>query len=998
MWTLVQLADILNLNNDTESLNSITEFFDNAITQYEFEAALDKYLKIVIINDLKEFGLNEALILLKRVIDQNPTKYRSNIYYQIILLAIDLERYELAKKYILLRKDVLKELDSYLVLIDEFYLYKAQGLNTYDILIKLKYEVIPQDVKVFVNEQLLNYYIKELEYEHAIRTLTELKEDTLNNKYSNKIIEIKYLMKDYISVVKDTETLIYESTANLYTIAYYISALRELKEYQKASNLEVEYEKSFENSDDDTLKTFIYSEIIKLYEEFYNKPSITEYKNKLSKITKQKKVEEVVLVEKQKTIVKPIKTTTLVSHAKYLEHFEYVNDWLIYSSNLKTELTFREYLRTLFIEISTKVNFFEAVIYLNDENDSNLYHYKNERLYDKRIINHTLSETVFETLIKDKKDYFGLVSSLINNKDILTNKTFSTDFKYLYSFYINDDFLITFYIKEELKDYALFYELFKGIKTIINLRVINLDNNKNLISEAKYLHHLINNEVMPMRIITDTNITYNKTSLKLFNIDNKMPLELFLRDLSLTDSKMYEEALKRLYNYPNETKVIKYMYQDLMILEYIFAYKHLGSINLISFFIDITKSSNLTNTLKEEILLDKNTKLLSRNTLENDFKELIKDKKTFMLVELDTKIEDVYGFTKAMDFFAEFASFNLKHFQVNVYRYDFNKVLIALDFNDIRAVNNQVNDYLLVVNHLNSNILKYEKFLVNIATLRYPVVTSDKNVLTVFKYLDLTLIKAKQENKRHLDFTYSIYEEEVYEQEVIDYLNVAIEERQLSINFAQIIDLENNVVKEYLSELVLPTVNISSNYLTKIAKKRNKLSDLEYFHIELVISFLKSLQDETNHLINVSIPISIETFNESDFDQYLVQTLKKYNIRASFIKLVINGKLTQNSGLDKALKLMRFGIKLDTNNINVLLSSDFSSLHQKVNIQNKKWKLYLKTLNETLRNEKIDLIITDVNLTTERNELKSLGINLITGNLYKKVSPENILKQIKDKI
>lgn len=998
MWTLVQLADILNLNNDTESLNSITEFFDNAITQYEFEAALDKYLKIVIINDLKEFGLNEALILLKRVIDQNPTKYRSNIYYQIILLAIDLERYQLAKEYILLRKDVLKELDSYLVLIDEFYLYKAQGLNTYDILIKLKYEVIPQDVKVFVNEQLLNYYIKELEYEHAIRTLTELKEDTLNNKYSNKIIEIKYLMKDYISVVKDTETLIYESTANLYTIAYYISALRELKEYQKASNLEVEYEKSFENSDDHTLKTFIYSEIIKLYEEFYNKPSITEYKNKLSKITKQKKVEEVVLVEKQKTIVKPIKTTTLVSHAKYLEHFEYVNDWLIYSSNLKTELTFREYLRTLFIEISTKVNFFEAVIYLNDENDSNLYHYKNERLYDKRIINHTLSETVFETLIKDKKDYFGLVSSLINNKDILTNKTFSTDFKYLYSFYINDDFLITFYIKEELKDYALFYELFKGIKTIINLRVINLDNNKNLISEAKYLHHLINNEVMPMRIITDTNITYNKTSLKLFNIDNKMPLELFLRDLSLTDSKMYEEALKRLYNYPNETKVIKYMYQDLMILEYIFAYKHLGSINLISFFIDITKSSNLTNTLKEEILLDKNTKLLSRNTLENDFKELIKDKKTFMLVELDTKIEDVYGFTKAMDFFAEFASFNLKHFQVNVYRYDFNKVLIALNFNDIRAVNNQVNDYLLVVNHLNSNILKYEKFLVNIATLRYPVVTSDKNVLTVFKYLDLTLIKAKQENKRHLDFTYSIYEEEVYEQEVIDYLNVAIEERQLSINFAQIIDLENNVVKEYLSELVLPTVNISSNYLTKIAKKRNKLSDLEYFHIELVISFLKSLQDETNHLINVSIPISIETFNESDFDQYLVQTLKKYNIRASFIKLVINGKLTQNSGLDKALKLMRFGIKLDTNNINVLLSSDFSSLHQKVNIQNKKWKLYLKTLNETLRNEKIDLIITDVNLTTERNELKSLGINLITGNLYKKVSPENILKQIKDKI
>lgn len=995
----MKLADVLNLNNEIESLDLITEFFDRAITQYEFEAALDKYLKIIILNDLKEFGLNESLILLKRVINQNPTKYRSNIYYQIIKLAIDLERYQLAREYISLRKDVLKELDSYLILIDEYYLYKAQGLNTYDILVKLKYEVIPLEVKIFVNEQLLNYYINELDYKQAIRTLLELKEDTLNNKYSNLIVKMKYLMKDYSGVIKDSELLIYQTTADLYTVAYYIASLRELKEYQKASNLEIEYEKSFENSNDEKLKAFAYSEIIKLYEEFYNKPSITEYKNKLSKLPKPKeeKVKEAVVL-KEKTVVKPIKTTKLVSHAKYLEHFEYINDWLIFSNNLKTDLSFREYLRTLFIEISRKVNFFEAVIYLNDEQDSNLYHYKNERLYDKKILNHTLAETIFDTLLKEKKDYFGLVESLIDNKDILTSKVFNEDIKYLYSFYIEDNFLISFYIKEELKDYALFYELFKGIKTIINLRVLSLSNNKLLISEAKYLHHLINNEVMPMRVMNEVSISLNKTAQLLFKIDNKKPLELFLRDLSLTDSKMYEDAIKRLYNYPNETKVIKYQYQDLTIKEYLFAYKHLGKINIISYFVDISKSSNLENSLIEEVRLDKNTKLLSRSSLEKDFSELIKDKKTFMLVELDTKIEDVYGHTKTMDFFAEFASFNLKHFKNNVYRYDFNKVLIALDFNDIRAVNNQVNDYLLVVNHLNSNVLKYEKFLVNIATLRYPVVTTDKNILTVFKYLDLTLIKAKNERRLHLDFTYSIYEEEVYEQEVIDYLNVAIEEKQLSITFNQVIDLENNVVKEYMSELILPTVNISSTYLTKIAKKRNKLTELEYFHIELVMSFLKSLQDQTNHLINVSIPISIETFNESDFDQFLVQTLKKYNVRASFIKLVIKGKLTQSSGLDKALKLMRFGVKLDTDDINVLLSSDFSALHQKVNVQNKKWKLYLKTLNESLRSLNIDLIITNVNLSSERAELKGLGINLITGNLYKKVNPESILKQIKDKI
>lgn len=992
------ISEILKLNNDIDNLNIIIDFFDNSLSLNDYEQALNKYLTICEANSLDELALREGSKLLDQIIDQTPAKSRDLIYQKLFKAALNLSEFEKASKFINLRMSVLPEMSSYLTLIDKYHLDTKLGLNTYDLLNELKKEVIPLDVKVFVNEEILKYLIENELFDDAIKILFELKEDTLNFKYDYQLIKTYYQMKDYQRVINLSEQLIESSDANLESVVYYLAALRETNEFLKAENIESEYEVAFDNSSDLDLKVFAYEEIIKLYQKHYNKPSIDAYKNKLSKITRtssKPKVKETIIVKPE---VKEIKTTKLISHAKYLEHFEFINDWLVFSANLKASLSFREYLRTLFIEITSRVNLKEVIVYLDSSEDSNLFNYKNGRLYDKRIIKERLETTIFKQMIEDKKHLFGTPNNLLYSKDILTGANYSDDIKFVYGFYVSENFLISFYLDEEISDAAIYYELLLGIKTIINLRVLTLENQAGLIGDSKYLTSLLNNPIMPIRRLTNHELTYNEQAQKLFKIDRKYLLELWLRELSLVDAKMYEDTLNRLFNYPNESKIIKYQYQNLIILEYLYAYKVLDTTEIISFFIDITNSFKSEEALKQQVLYDSDTKLFSLNTFVNDFKELKNNKLTLMLIELDTSLKDIYGQNRTIKFFSEFAGNALKHFSdFKLYRYDFNKILVTLNVNDIRTINKIVDEYFIVFNHIDSHILKFEKFKTRVATLRYPVVSVDSNLDNLLKYLDLSLIKVRNEKKAHLDFTYSIYEEEVFEQQVIDYLNSAIENRQLEITFKQIIDLSENVVYQYLSDLLLPTINIDSSYVRRIAKKRGKLEELEYFHLELVLSFLRHLEDETKHLINISIPISQETFLKSDFEGYLIQTLKKYNISAKIIKLVIDGKLTDQTSLLKATRLIKYGVKLDTTKVSAALSADFSAVHLPLNLSTKKWISYVKNLNQNLDELNIKLIVTNVSSANDRSELKNLGVNYISGPLYKSVSPEAIIKQIKDR-
>lgn len=995
----MNIDNILKLNIEHESLNIISEFLNKSLSQNDYEQSLLKYLEISYELKLYDILLKNGNDFLERVKQSRETKYREEIYKYFFLASLNLEKYNKAYKYLNKRKELLKELEKYKSLLDELKIIKAQNKDPLKILLNLKNEVIPNDILIFVNEELYNYYLNKDKLDDALNLLVELFDLTLNYKYENEMIKIYYLKQNYEKVVKDATNLINENANNLYTVVFLISSLTILKNYRRASSIEAEYEHAIDKSNDNNFKLFAYNEIIKLYELTNNQISIDLYKDKLKNLKRETKKSKTDKKEKvvEKIKVKEVKTKTLVSDAKYLKHFSWIKEWLNYSHNLKLNMRFREYLRTLFIEIENKFKFESVIIYYNDkELESNFFHYKKERLFDKTVTNFYIEDTIIKDTIDNKIQIFGPPETLKSKKDVLTQKPFNKDIKYVYSIYINDDFVITFYLDEEIKDAGLYFELFSGISTIIKLRIKDELENKRLNKDSKYLDKLINNPVIPMRTLTFSRSKYNDKAIELFKIDKNLHIELFLREVELEDSKIYEKHIERLFNYPNETKIFKYQYQDLVILEYMFAIKDEKQITIYSYFIDLTNKYKLEKDLSNKANYDLETSLKNKYNFENSLNKYLKDKHTFVLIELDLTNRDIFGLEKTNKFFIEFSQITNKHFKdYDLYRYNFNQLLLVINQNDIRTINNIMDDYFSVINNLESYTIKGEKFNVKVGFLRYPVASRESKVENIYKYLDVALNNTKINKTNYTDFTYNMYEKDVFEQQVIDYLNEAILNKKVNLRFNQIINLDKNTVFNYESELYLPNINIDSDYLLRIAKRRKKLVELEYFHIEMVASFLHKMVKETGYYVNVLIKISKETYNDRDFENYFSSIFKKYNVSLKHVSILINNKIKTQKDLARAERLIKYGIKIQTKDLESALKLNVDAIHLSFYDTNKYLK-YIKNTNELFKEFETLLIVRDVINTNTRNKLLKNGIKYIMGDFYKKLEASDLIEQIKD--
>lgn len=998
----MNINDILKLNNEIESLNIIQDYISRSISQVDFETAVYMYLRIADFNNLNELIISEGTKSLNKIINTEPTKYREQIYKFMFEASLALEKYDDSKKYLQSRKALLPIMNNYLSLLDELKLYSCLNKDDLEILLKLKVEILPLDTNIYVLEKLYDYYFNSKMYVEALDILIELKELALKDIYEEHLIIIKYHLNEFIEVVDLSIKYLKSGSDCSRVVVYYIDALTKLNKLRLATTLEAEYEELIDQIEDIEFKSFAYNIIINLYTELENQISINLYKKKLkalNRVTKPKEVkEEVVLKEVIK--VKEIQTQSLVSSAKYLEHFEWVLNWLIDSHHMSLKLPFREYLREIFIKINEKVDFKEAIIYADNNTDSNFYNYKKERLYDKKIIKEYIEDTIIKETLTNKESIFGIPSNLLSKKDVLTQKAFDESIKYIYSFYINDFTVLVFYLDKELEDPSIYYELFNGISYLVNMRIIDEANSKNLQLDGRKLSAITSNNVIPTRVLTEFRSSYNDVASKLFNIDSKYHLELFLRQMSLEEAKNYDKAIKRLFTYPNETKILTYNFNNLVIKEYLFAFKNGDEIIIYSYFIDITEYTQRESTLIENAIICNETKLNNKNSLLDDLANFVTSKATFVIIELNNDLASIYGNTMVNKFFVEFAHATKKHFEnYQVYRYDFNQLIVIFDFNDIRTVNRELNNYFSVVAHLKSKVLKYERFEAKAGVLRYPSSSDLKNITKLFVYLDVSLNKARLSHE--LDYVHFIqadYEKEVFENEVIEYLNTALENNQMSIKFKQIIDVSNNSVWNYESQIYLPNINIDDKYLTIIARRRKKLVDLEYFHIEEVCRFLKELQKETNYFIKLTIPISKETFQSNGFNSFIIGTLKKYKVSSEYIRFVVNMKDTNTSDSLKIDELIKFGISVDTTSLESALKNEFNAVHLKLNKMNIKYKTYYKEINQMLNSFNIALIIKEVNTREDRDVLKGLGISYIEGKLYQEITPNEIIDKVKEAI
>ncbi|PKK97186.1 MAG: hypothetical protein CVV58_02570 [Tenericutes bacterium HGW-Tenericutes-3] len=995
----MRLSDVLKLPKQPHSLSIIKDFLEKPLSHLDYQAAFSYYFEIAIELELYDLVYQEGDKVLKEVSNQSDSPYIEKILKHIIKASIKLEKFEKARIYIDQRRELLTILKQYLAVLDEIEYKKAIGLPYLEDLMKVLKDIVPDQVRIYCLEEMFIIYKNDHQYEMALNSLYELYKFDLESKYFNEELKLLVILKKHDQVIKKALNSLRGPNKNPHAVLALLEVYIDKEDYHKASTLEAEYEELIDN-EDEHFKKKAYDLIVTLYKKMDNKPSVDYYQKKLKTIQRvlDKKVKPVV-EEKPEIVVIEKAETKSMKHEHILEHLEMSHDLIQFSHLIDEKLLLRDYLRVFFMHVDSYVKTKEFIVYLKGETP-NFFHYKKERLYDKTIIDGFVTDTIIDRALINGEEIVEEAKTIRWNKNIITQKDFEEDIKFIYSFPLGDIGAFAVYMDYEVTDPGNYYDIFKLVSAILFAHILDEKKLSRIKTENRFYENVLNSPILAYREHRENRSTYNDEAQTLFNIDKHYHLELFLRDVSYEHIHLYKEAISRLLNKSGETREIRYRYQEKNILEKMYSLKIGDEHVIMSLFFDQTQDVKDAKELIEKATVDSETGLSNAYALSLELEDLLKDKASLILIELDQDLKHIYGSEKMSHYFKEFAQHTKKFFnEGTTYRYDYNQILVIIPFNDIRSVTKTVKDYIKYLDAYESKILKYERFNANMGILRYPVVTVEKQMDKLLRYLDIALEKAKREREEKYEFfVFRDYEDELFEQQVIDHLNVAIENQDLGLIFNQITDIKKNRVWQYESELVMFNLAIDSRYLLTIAKKRNRLADLERFHIKKVCEFLVELEKETERLIKLTIPVSRETFLDPTFNPYILGLFKKYGIPYEFIRLKCDMDLRAKHYQAQIQELIDHGISLDTTSLEMALSYPFNALHVDLKKENLKYNSYLHKMKELLEGFQMALVVRGVKTKDQKESLELLGINYVEGSIYKQLPAPTLIKKIKESL
>ncbi len=999
----MRLHDVLNLEKQPHSLSIIKDFLAQSLSHLDYQAAYHYYFEIAMELSLFELVYDEGMVVLQEIKNQSETMYYEKILKHLIDASIKLAKYEDAKRLINLRKEALPIINQYMGLLDDILYKKALNEPYLEDVLKVLKDLIPDHVKIYCLDELVTLYEKDHQYEMALNQIYDLYTFDLKYKYIAKEIELLIILDRIDEAKNKAQQALKDNPEQVEVIYHLLNIYIMTKDYNKATNIDAEYEEFFE-SQDLYIQQNIYTLFMTLYKQMDNKLSMDVYKKKLNRIKRQlkKKVDENTvennLSVKPMVVIEKKEESSKVSK-DLLKHLEMSVDLIEYAHLIDEKLSLREYFRLFFMHFDKYVKTKQILVYI-DKQSPNFFYYKKERLYDKTLTPLLVDQTFVDYVMHTGEEIFELTKTLKWQKDIVTQKPFSDDINFVYAFPLGDMGVFSIYFEEALTDPAIHYDMLKLVSSIVFAHLLDEEKIKSFKKENHLQRQLLNAPILSYRIHSELGSTYNDMAMKLFNIEKHYYIDLFLRDVSYEYVHTYKQTLKSCLNRCGEIKTLQYVYQNKHIIEHLYSFKEGDETYVMSIFFDQSKDVNKAKELIEHATVDQSSGLFNKYALDLAMDELKEDKVSFCLVELDDHMKHIYGADRMQTFFKEFAQVTKKFFhEMNVYRFDFNQILIAIPFNDIRTVTKKIKDYMKHLDKYKSKTLDYEKFDVSIGVLRYPVVTVEKHKEKLYRFFQIAVDKAKRLREDHLYFfVYQDFEEEVFEQQVIDYLNVAIETRKIGLVFNQIIDLTKNVVWQYESELVITELTIDSKYLLAIADKRNRLVDLEHFHIERVCEFLVDLEKQTDRLIKITIPISKKTFVDPKFNAFLLGTLKTYGIPYEFIRLKLNMDLRAKHYMTQIQELIDHGITLDTTSVDNAVSYPLHVLHLDIQKESQKFNAYLTRMKTLFDEFQMALVMRGVKRKEEKEFCQRLGIRYIEGAIYKELPAPVLLRKIKDSI
>lgn len=973
--------EILNLPTTRENILVIKSYLQ--------ECSAEDFNELFLFLLKKYYELDNNLSLITEVKGALSKLTEQSIINQEILelaikAALKLSDYELANSFYYLLNDILDFNNLYKSSLYKLIIKKSQGANYAFELDELLRQHLPDEIRINTLYEKLDYLLNKENYLEAINIINELNKMQITNNLYPTTLKVLLALKDY-EKIKDIASLKIKQKEHLFISYLYLMIVAlNLSDYKKAFIYEAEAKAEISNSNDPD-KLLFYKTSFNLYDSIGNNYLKTQYEKSYQELfAKIEKPDQFILEEEPVKIKEEVILNDDINEYELnilLGLIDFINDHLV-------KFDLRTLLRTIFIYLEDKIQITKALLYLAP---NNIYMYYKERLYDKAIDYDDLTNSVLGLSVKEN----------LSKKIILDNNTicpykqvpFEENFAQIITIPLSCDGVYGLLIDKNQK---VSIKLAQGIAKLINNVIINFNNNNKLIEKDNFINNIFNSDLFCYRYLSKKNTVLNKAAQELLGFESDIFLENFYKNIKGESLFEYKKLISFLFKKTNKLVAIEYMYLGKIIKERMISLDLDGEVVIISLFNDITEYSQRLSQLNEKAILDKETGIYNQNYLYENYLDYLKGKQTFLLIELDITNKDLYEYDKYISYIKEFANITNQFFTSgDLFRLTYNEFLLILPFNDIRTINKTLQDYINYLASYNPESINNELYKVYCASLRYPVVSDSKNITKLIRYLQIAKVIAKKKIiSRYHDFSFNDYETDLFEQNVINYINEAINNNQFSLNFIPILNSEKMIAEGYLAELALTNVELESDYLLRIASKRGRLEAIEYELIRKVFVFLNRFVDYANLPMKITIPISDTTFFSANFNDYLFSKISEYHIDPGFIRILIRGnKIKTREFRENIEVLQNAAISIDSENLELAKYYDLNNVFLDGSALDDKKSLYLININNFLKALNIGVIINNIGSKIAYDKIKELDFKYLTGPLFDYLSEEELLEK-----
>ncbi|MDE5714891.1 MAG: diguanylate cyclase, partial [Anaeroplasmataceae bacterium] len=664
----------------------------------------------------------------------------------------------------------------------------------------------------------------------------------------------------------------------------------------------------------------------------------------------------------------------------------------IYSviNQLEGTTKFREILRLTLIELSKLISFEESYLLYYDTQYLG-FHYKKERVYDKKLNFENIMNTINQYAISQEQEVYLDQDSTENNYNIVDGNVYSViPFGIAFPLWKEDNVYgsLAFFGTESFLQEPMAYETLRLISQMLNRSLI-LEMEQNLVRASnKKMFFLYENISSGIKELLDENIHLSYQAKEMLGSLEDTTLHEYSTHIHAEDLPGYMQTLDEVYKSLNP-KTITYRFKKG--LEYVYIKESLfpsfenGMILIYSLLDNISYEIKIRDELKNLAYESPTTKLSTDLKLSIDLKEYANHRKLSLAVfdVYDFKLyEELYGINFSNQLVYAIAK-SLKevfasHFNISLYHLEADRfAALILDCNDRRTI-----DHLLENAFQKISSLIYDKnyrvklfFRCGVYRLSKSINQIDYNKIIQYAYEALSLAKdmKNQANQiRHYDSEEAKIK--FNENSLITHISEAIDHNRIGVCYKQIVDITEGEVFAFDAYLSLDNYDIDSSYVKQVIARRGLEEVLNKYLISSASKDLKMLKTSVKGEISILIEVDLKTI-----DQNFVSFLEAQN---SFYKTTKRNLIfhIKDATVKQVVAANLLGYQFASENVLDIYMGTISYFLYDIS----KGFIVLKDLLKLCDEKKVCFIASNVKVKEEVEQLKELGVKYIYGPYYKK--------------